>query len=363
MSNEYPAGQAGNVVPIAAYDAAEEAARVDLSHAEIMAFAPRTFAHIGFPDRAKVEREFARYADWVRDPGNQELFKPGQFIRGASVQTDLTADEAELVTWLCDNVVAFTRRCGRPVRPLCNPFAHLGLFRVANALREAYGLDQLSIFEVGPGTGYLGAMLAKLGYRYASMDNAQAFYLFQNRLLAETVGADFSDWGYPASPRFRKVTRVTHIPWWEYLRLGETCPFQADIVISNTNLGEMTRDALKFILRVSEKMLAKSKMGLFVFADIGLPAQNDSDTINGEFGNMGYQRVFERQFYAYAQKKKTPPALAAFLESRIPLYNPSRRLERKSAIDVAYLPNDQKPLDVGFTEVLEGWKPPVRSAP
>lgn len=355
---------AANILPIENYDAAEAEARLDLSHEEIMAFASRTFSLIGFPDRIKVERELFRYADWIRDPGNQQYFKPGQFLRGPSVQTDFTPDEATLLSWICDQVVAMTGlRAGRAVRPLCNPFAHIGLFRVVEALKQAYGVQHLSIFEVGPGTAYLGAMLASKGDSYSSMDNAQAFYLFQNRLMAHVVGEDFAEWGHPDCVGYRKIARVTHIPWWEYLQLAEACPFQADIVISNANLGEMSRDAMKFVLRVSDRMLAKSPVGLFLFSDLGMPAQSNFDSVDDEFLNLGYRRFFERQFYAYGRKSQLPPARAAFLETRIPLYNPSNRLERKTAGEIAYLPDDQKPLGLNFVKLIEGWTPPVGEKP
>jgi hypothetical protein len=352
-----------NILPIESYDAAEQDGRVDLSFAEIMAFSPRTFAQYGFPDRVKVERELARYADWNRDLGNQEYFKPGQFLKGPAVQTDFTLDEVELLTRLRDQVVEMTEhRLGRAVRPLCGPFAQLGLFRILNALRDIYDLPHLSVFEVGPGTGYLGALLLNQGHSYASMDNAQALYLFQNRLFSHVAAGERAEWGNADCRGYRKLARCTTIPWWEFVRLPRHCPFNVDLVISNTNLCEMTIDAMRFVVRIAQRMLAESKLGMFLFTNIGHAAQSNYDIVHGEFERTGYTRVFQRLFYGYVLKGRLPPAAAAMLEKQIPLYNPSKRPERLAAGDTTYLPDDQRPIDLDFTKFQEGWEPPVRKS-
>lgn len=355
---------AASILPVESYDAAEQEGKVALSFTEIMSFSPRTFSQFGFPDRVREERELARYADWNRDLGNQEYFKPGQFLKGPSVQTDYTLDEVEAMNRLRDQVVEVTeKRIGRAVRPLCGPFAQLGLFRILNALQQFYELPRLSVFEVGPGTGYLGGLLLNQGHSYASMDNAQALYLFQNRLFSHIAAGERAEWGHPDCAGYRKVARSTSIPWWEFVRLPQHCPFNVDVFVSNTNLCEMTVDAMRFVIRVAHRMLTESKLGMFLFTNIGHPAQSTYDTVHAEFERIGYSRVFQRQFYGYVPKGRLPPAAAVALERQIPLYNPSNRPERLSGGETTYLPDDQRPLDLDVTKFLEGWDPPVRKSP
>lgn len=325
---------------IEAYDAAEQEAKCGLSFAEIMAFAPQTFEKLGFPHRVKDERELVRYADWNRDAGNQQYFWPNHFFGGPAVETKYTLDEIEVMDRVRDQAVEVTRKMGRAVRPLCGPFAQLGLFRIIQTLRTNYfGKDAVSVFEVGPGTGYLGAMLINRGDRYSCMDNAQALYLWQERLLSP-LGAQC-------------------VPWWQFLR---TDPLPADIVVSNTNLGEMTGDALKIVIYRAKQMLQNSP-GLFVFINIGAPMHNDDASVKRELEKAGFVHLFGQLFQGYMLADSGHHVLPGMRLDRIPLYNPSRRAETKSGKEACYLPDDQRPLDLDVTQILEGWEPPVRKAP
>jgi hypothetical protein len=324
------------------YDAAEREAKIGLSFAEIMAFSPRTFAALGFPDRVADDRELVRYADWNRDTGNQEYFRPGHFFGGPAVQTDFTADEVELMDRVRDQCVAATTKLGRPVRPLCGPFAQLGLFRILAAV----GLPGLRVFEVGPGTAYLGAMLLNEGADfYGFTDNSQALSLWQMRLMEEVEHGT-----------------VDAVPWWDFAR-GRNLP-PVDVVVSNTNLGEMTGDALKITAHRARQMLEGSALGLFLLVNIGAPMHNSEEGVDRELRRAGFSLIINRFFRAYRAPNSEPlPEAALALEFGIPLYNPSGRPGTVSGADAAWIPDDQRPLDLGVTELLEGWRPPVRKAP
>jgi hypothetical protein len=334
------------MMTVAEYDAAELEAKVGLSFAEIMAFAPRTFAALGFPDRVRDDRELVRYADWNRDTGNQEYFRPGHFFGGPAVQTDYTHDEVELMDRARDQCLVATGKLGRPVRPLCGPFAQLGLFRILAAI----GLPGLRVFEVGPGTAYLGAMLINAGAAYYSFtDNAQALFLWQCRLMAEV--------GYQLTPR-------VGLPWWDFAR-GRNLP-PVDVVVSNTNLGEMTGDALKITAVRARQMLEGSALGLFLFVNIGAPMHNSEDGVARALMAAGFRLMFSQLFKGYVPNRALGPlavTMPATLGTAIPLYNPSGRPGTVSGGEAVHLPDDQRPLDLAVTELLEGWRPPTRKNP
>jgi hypothetical protein len=340
------------------YNRAEEDALIGLSFSEIMAFSPGTFNLVGFPTYIKRDIELARYVDWNRDRENQRYFEHDIFFRGPSVRTIFTPDEAALINRLCDRVVAITGRAGRAVRPVCNPLAQMGLFRIVQALAAAFGRPSLSILEIGPGSGYLGAMLVEQGHRYTAMDNTQALYLLQSRLLEEVVPDEFSEWGRPAA-NGRKVARVTHLPWWEFVGLARSCPFKIDIVISNANLGEMRVDAVMFVLAMAKRMLAGSEIQMLLFTSIGDPRLSRQETLDGVLKQTGFVQAFSRNFFGYTLDASLLPAQLAWLEVEIPLFNPSGDSRRLNAKEFMHLPRDQRPLDLDFTEVLENWKPPV----
>ena len=314
------------------YDAAEQEAKIGLSFTEIMAFAPRTFEAIGFPHRVKDERELVRYADWNRDAGNQQYFLPDHFFHGPAVRTVYTHDEVEAMDAVRDRAVVVTSTLGQPVRPVCGPFAQLGLFRILMGLK----LGKLRVFEVGPGTGYLGALLTDHGWSYSFTDNAQALFLWQSRLLPD----------------------AHRVPWWQFVR-GEQLP-SVNVVVSNSNLGEMTSDAMKITLRNVREMLTRH-LGLFLFTSMGLQQHNTNEDVHRELKRLGFRHVSHKRFQGYALGE-LPIASMNLLDQDIPLYDPSGRGGMLSGSEACHLPADQHPLDLGVTKILEGWEPPVRGA-
>ena len=322
------------------YDIAEQEAKNGLSFAELMAFAPATFEKLGFPHRVKDERELVRYADWNFDEGNREYFWPNHFFTGPAVETNYTHDEVELMNRVRDQAVEVTRKLGRAVRPLSGPFTQLGLFRVIQKLRESYEMQNIRVFEVGPGTGYLGAMLLNNGCPYGWMDNAQALYLWQARLLSHVGGQHVGT------------------PWWQFIRTSMTT---ADVVVSNTNLGEMTTIAMKVVVRRAYQMLADSKIGFFLFTNIGHvhdERHSNREAVHHELERVGFQQVFGNSFQGYVVRGKEVPEAAMSLRERIPLYNPSGREGIVSGTEAVRIPRDQEPLDLEFVRLLGVWDLP-----
>jgi hypothetical protein len=320
-----------SVLTVEEYDAAEQEAKIGLSFTEIMAFVPRTFEALGFPHRVKDERELIRYADWNRDAGNQEYFKPDHFFYGPSVRTVYTHDEVEAMDHVRDRAVEVTSALGRAVRPVCGPFAQLGLFRILMALGRQCG-RRLWVFEVGPGTGYLGALLLDQLWTYSFTDNAQALFLWQSRLL---------------------LGKANGVSWWDFVR-GKNPT--VDVVVSNSNLGEMTNDALKITLRNAQNMLEQSSLGLFLFTSMGLQQHNTRNDVHQEFLNLGFKQVCSHLFQGYV--------IGALpgghgLDRNIPLFDPSGRGGAMSGAEACHLPSDQHPLDLAVTKLLEDWEPPV----
>ena len=102
----------------------------------------------------------------------------------------------------------------------------------------------LRILEIGPGSGYLGMLLANDGYQYFAMDAAQAFYLYQKKIWSDIYGADYFD--YSESSSRPDTAKVTHIPWWQFANLSTPIP-DVDVVTINHALAEMHPQAVKTI--------------------------------------------------------------------------------------------------------------------
>ena len=102
----------------------------------------------------------------------------------------------------------------------------------------------LRILEIGPGSGYLGLLLANDGHQYFAMDSAQALYLYQKKLWSAIYGADYFD--YSESQSRPDTAKVTHIPWWQFTNLSIPIP-DVDVVTINHALAEMHPQAVKTI--------------------------------------------------------------------------------------------------------------------
>lgn len=157
------------LISIDDYDRNERNALKYLPNRAIQGFQPVTFGSLNYPCHACEEEEIIRYIDTMHELKNAKYFTPAY---------SYSVEEANLITKVCDQVVELTKQWpGGPIRPWMSPLAAMTLFRAISAIGCHSGKRTLSVFEVGPGSGYLGAFLINAGHRYASMDNTQAFYL------------------------------------------------------------------------------------------------------------------------------------------------------------------------------------------
>jgi hypothetical protein len=332
---------------IETYNAEEFQARCHVSYTEIMAFAPSTLNLFGFPATVAAEQEIARYVDWNNSTSNYQYFQPDHFVRGPSVETRFTDAEASAIGRVSDSVAALTqRRYGRAMRPISTLLSQMGLFRAIMAL-QTRAAKALTVFEVGPGNGYLAALLANAGVNYIGFDNAQSLYLWQNRLLAE-CSDDFYEWVASGPPGDTQCIRAQHLAWWHYLQLRHHCPIDADILVSNTNLGEMNYGALQFTTRIARKLLGKSKLAAFLFTNIGDAKQNSMATVEGELSNAGFEKVCADLLHAYVPKDIRQRSALKDLDAKIPLFNPHGSKERYQTREVLRVTEETLPMDMDF---------------
>jgi hypothetical protein len=351
---------AWNPITVQQYDAAERQGMAALAVPEVMAYAPVAFQRVGYPVRVHTEAELLRYADHNFETEVRRLFEPGVEFRPAGYENRFTADESALINRLRGQVVDMTRqRFGRPVRPISNLLVQTGPFRMMNAIAELSGKKTLSVFEVGPGLGYLGALLIMMGHRYASYDITQSLCLWQNRLHSYLAGAEFGDAIGGDEPDLYSSHRVIQVPWWKYIFFRHATPIKADIVYSNSNLGEMTTVSLQHMLHISKMMLAESDLGLFLYMSAGSPAQNDEEFVVGQLKGFGFKRVFSRYFDGFMlEGRELPAALQRLEEEKIPYYNPSGGAADLTASEMMALPAGEAPLDATIAQFLHGWQPP-----
>ena len=154
------------------YERIEQEAMAQTPNRVIEAFQPVTFLQLGYPIRIRSEAELFKYIDVMQETRFENDYS--NFIGG------LTAKEFELVQRLTSLVCKFSEE-----RFQRKAIARSSLVRMINVQRHIqylFGSAHPRVFEIGPGCGYLGALLMLLGYPYAATDVTQAFYLYQNHL-------------------------------------------------------------------------------------------------------------------------------------------------------------------------------------
>jgi hypothetical protein len=275
---------------IATYRRTQRSGLLSLGPRALQVAAPVTFHSIGYPTELHDDSQIAWFVDTMHESDNV----PNDVY---SDKFKVTSDEARLVTEVCDLAEELTaEQFGRPIRPWVAPLCSLISFRLIEEIAAIIG-RRLTIYEIGPGSGYLGAMAIRSGHRYLSTDVAEGMYLWQSRLQEKAAPGEFTEMAAQDDPS--KIadpdTRAVHIPWWihgAYYEFG--CPFEADIVICEHTLGEMSIFGLRYAIAAAREMLKGRGVRLFVTTHIGLPNVSSRDGIIHEFYRGGFVPVAVR---------------------------------------------------------------------
>ena len=286
------------MLDIDTYNELEIRGRVGLSVRALQVGAPITFEFGGYPHRVHQEAELASYVDVFGGGINGEILR--EFYKR---DFPLTRDEVELVRAIGDLVAEMTAETwGRRIRPWVGPLSYIAIFRMITHISRILG-RRLTDFEVGPGAGYLGCLLALAGHRYIATDIAQNQYLWQNRLFAKIAGSGFlelagADPGKPIE--IDSTAKIVHVPWWIYAAFYKTSiSFRSDIFVSEKNLGEMAREAMDYTFAVAREMLAGPKgvvgtrrgEGLFLFSNIGWGHVSNREQVNQSAARTGFKNL------------------------------------------------------------------------
>jgi hypothetical protein len=341
------------------YDAFERNGIVELPIPVLMAFKPVTFERYAYPTHINELREVLRYADHNCEAEVPGLYRPGATFAPVGYVNAFTVDEREMLDILRDRVASATLRdFGRAVKPATNLLVQMGPFRVMSHLARTFDLAPMTLFEVGPGAAYLGAMMAVAGHRYLAFDVTQSLYIWQQYLLHNVAEGDFAETAGMPDFEASIPQRVVHLPWWQYVKFLYGTSIRADVVYSNSNLGEMTPLALKHVLHISRGMLQDSPLGLFAYFSTGMTAQNSPEQLAAAFTSAGYRLAFKEPFMAYVLEGRDSDRIEAAFSNGIPFYEPNGQGVRYEANQVMAMKRSEAPLDAQLAAWNYGWQPP-----
>lgn len=235
------------------YNEAEENACSVLPNRIIEEARPFLFNQLGYPTRIEQDRAAWRFADTMHETRFAGDVK-GR-LRG------LTDEELELFCTVNQAVAALSERLyGRRVFTTSSFVRALNVYRHIRALYPEKGTI---VLEVGPGSGYLGALLMLSGYRYIATDITQGFYLYQNHLWTWLFGKRFHDLAKEPARTHDVLARDDivglHLPWWDYMTLyRDPEVLTVDVVTANHMLCEMTRLSRRYTVKMARGMLSRS---------------------------------------------------------------------------------------------------------
>jgi hypothetical protein len=340
------------------YDRNEKEAMANVGYAQHAAYSTKTFKDHGFPTNMTEEREIFRYVDSIMGTDLERL-NAGYFFRDTPIRTDYSLDEVELLNKISRGVENITEKsCDEKHSVFFNHLSGVGLFRIVSRIAELTGKEKLSVFEVGPGCGYTGALIGMLGHNYASYDVTQAYYLFQNRLMDNLFKDEFTEYaGANELPTENQgLSRISHLPWWKYMELFKDNPFKADIVISNANLAEMHSLSQKYMLRMSKMMMAESDIGMLIFGNVGSEHMGTEADVFQNLDDAGYKIIVKDQFFGFAPQDKTfDPQLVATLGQDIPNYDTMGLGKSFGARDFLRFDEDRLTEEYKFYSFLSDW--------
>jgi len=216
------------------YNQAERAGRATVSNRAIEAFSLELWNTMGYPFKVDSESELWRYHDVMQE---------GRFKQNLRLIGNYSEHDFELITKTAKQILSFSER----ELPIQNSGKHAltrCLYQYQLIMKQRPHDGPLRILEIGPGSGYLGMLMANDGHQYFAMDAAQALYLYREKLWSDIYGADYFD--YSESSSRPDNAKVTHIPWWRFANLSIPIP-DVDIVTCNHAFAEMHPQAVKTI--------------------------------------------------------------------------------------------------------------------
>lgn len=273
------------------YNTAEIKGMKSLPVRSIACCKPKAFIEYSFPTRVHALNELPRYVDSMHGGRFQYYYKT--FM-------GLTADELVLFKTINKILIKLSRKMyGASV------VSKSSLLRSIHDLRHIKAMfpEGGTILEIGPGDGFLSALLVMNGYSYIGTDITQPFYILQNHLLNIVTGGKLIELA-TIDMSFSDINKIepgqaVHIPWWKYVVANPKCNTQVDCVIANEVLEEMHQDSLVYNLLFWKQMLSGSNNNVALYAHgYGAPLV-PVWVINKRLTDYGYVCAYYDSFFVW----------------------------------------------------------------
>ena len=257
------------------------------------------FIRVGFPVRIESRHEVGQLLDTMQEK---------RFERFMTELGGLTAAEADSLTDALVSSVKF-QMAHLPRRKPCVPFSTMISSLTLYKKIVGFKPDVESVLEVGPGCGYLSYFLAEHETLkdYSQVEACESFYVLQSMVNSYLFGHEFCDLAVTAAADRAlhihrdleqpvvltdeevPAYRCFHYPWWTLGMLHEGIG-KYDVVTSNANLNEFTRNALYEYLTIFSRVMKDD--GIFLIQCTGFPAHGSTEDLMEVLHKFGFASLF-----------------------------------------------------------------------
>jgi SAM-dependent methyltransferase len=285
------------------YDAAERQALLAMPNRIVECCMPVAFQQESYPTRISMTKAAGRYVDVMQEGRSEDTFS--FLLRG------IAPKEMECMRSVAGKVAALTEQLyGRRMVP------RSGLLRALNVVRHIRYLHpqpSATILEIGGGSGYVGALLLELGYRYVGTDITQAFYIWQSHLMTALAGGDLVELAtaqqdFLTAP---ELSRASHVPWWKFVVPQPDVRARVDVVTCNHTLCEMHPIGQAYSLAVAHSMLEGGGTRCFLFEGWGSTIRRQIWHTGKAFAEAGFVFAHNDIFSSIPVRSDSPAALHA----------------------------------------------------
>ncbi|MEG3592514.1 MAG: hypothetical protein VX354_04385 [Pseudomonadota bacterium] len=259
------------ILTVEEYNQAEKHALRDVPNRIIEITQPEAFQFTGYPSRIDDISALSRYVE-VMHEGKIEYIWKNYLLEY------ITKEEHELIKDIAEQTFSMSSSLfSKGSVPTSNLLLALSIYR---QIKFIFPECKQTIFEIGGGCGYLGALLASAGYKVISMDITQVFYLYQSCLYRTIFKDKFVELvNNKDSAANGDGASITHVPWWDFYTPNQEYSYVADAITCNHCLCEMHPWALQYVISAGKKLIAKSTedKACFVFQAYGSPVKRSAE--------------------------------------------------------------------------------------
>ncbi len=271
---------------INSYRAKESQYESLLPNRMIEAFSPAHFEKVGYPVRLKNDGDVIKYVDAMHER-RHDAFLTNLFNGGLTDSEFMLLSEFIEFYW---NKMKKINKDILPIDCLLNTLhAAVPILKMSDILKD----KNARVFEIGPGSGYLTAMLAMKGLEMMASDICEAFYLTQHQLYSNLFPQSFVQLAtHDHIPHNLPTGSIAHLPWWLYVDHESLQNQRFDIIAACHCVTEMHPWAFKYFLKISSQMLSESKLGYLVIDGWGSDVPRKPSEVMREAYSCGWKNVY-----------------------------------------------------------------------